>query len=167
VRGVAAALMTLLVRKYSPQRPTPPPSHTNARNPPLNPPQRSYHHTGMVSMWYAMREALAIVGEEGLEAMWARHLAAHDDLWRGLGALGLEPFVENAAERLITVNTIKVPRGVDCAALSAFAMERYSVEISGGLGPSAGKVRGWGFGVGVGGWGWGVGCKCWCCCTRH
>jgi aspartate aminotransferase-like enzyme len=34
----------------------------------------SYHHTGMVSMWYAMREALAIVGEEGLEGMWARHL---------------------------------------------------------------------------------------------
>jgi hypothetical protein len=27
----------------------------------------------MVSMWYAMREALAIVGDEGLEAMWERH----------------------------------------------------------------------------------------------
>jgi len=38
---------------------------------------RSYHHTGMTSMWYAMREALAIVAEQGLESMWARHEAAH------------------------------------------------------------------------------------------
>lgn len=38
--------------------------------------KRSYHHTGMVSMWYAMREALAIVGDEGLQAMWARHVQA-------------------------------------------------------------------------------------------
>lgn len=58
---------------------------------------------------YAMREALALVGEEGLEAMWARHQRMHEDLWTGLKALGLEPFVENPDERLITVNTIKVP----------------------------------------------------------
>lgn len=31
----------------------------------------------MTSMWYAMREALAIVAEQGLESMWARHEAAH------------------------------------------------------------------------------------------
>lgn len=102
--------------------------------------KRSYHHTGMVSMWYAMREALALVGDEGLEAMWARHLQAHRDLWEGLSALGLEPYVETDAERLITVNTIKVPAGVDFAALAAHAMATYSLEVSGGLGPSAGKV---------------------------
>ena len=45
---------------------------------------RTYHHTGMVSMWYAMREALAIVAEEGLEPMWARHEAVHKQLWTGL-----------------------------------------------------------------------------------
>ena len=39
--------------------------------------KRSYHHTGMVSTWYAMREALAIVGEEGLGPMWARHKELH------------------------------------------------------------------------------------------
>jgi hypothetical protein len=37
-------------------------------------PARSYHHTGPVSTFYALREALAIVGEEGLPAMWDRHL---------------------------------------------------------------------------------------------
>lgn len=29
----------------------------------------------MTSMWYAMREALALVAEEGLPAMWERHTA--------------------------------------------------------------------------------------------
>lgn len=62
-------------------------------------PARSYHHTGVVSTFYAMREALAIVGEEGLPAMWARHLAAHQLLWKGLGELGLQPYVPDAKDR--------------------------------------------------------------------
>lgn len=58
-----------------------------------------------------MREALAIVAEEGLPAAWARHQAAHEQLWAGLTELGLEPFVADPAERVITVNTIKVGAG--------------------------------------------------------
>ena len=55
-----------------------------------------------------MREALQIVGEVGLEGMWARHKRLHEDMWKGLQQLGLEPFVEDPADRLVTVNTIKV-----------------------------------------------------------
>ncbi len=55
-----------------------------------------------------MREALALVGEEGLENMWKRHQRLHEDLWKGLGELGLEPFVQDPKDRLATVNTIKV-----------------------------------------------------------
>ena len=110
---------------------------------------RSYHHTGLVSMWYAMREALAIVSEEGLVASWARHEAVHKQLWEGLTAMGLEPYVANPEHRLVTVNTIKVPAGVDWAALCKNAMDKYNVEIAGGLGPTAGKI----FRVGLmGGW---------------
>lgn len=97
---------------------------------------RSYHHTGMVSMWYAMREALALVSEEGLDKMWARHEQVHKQLWEGLSALGLEPFVEDPKDRLCTVNTIKVPEGVDWAAVCKNAMDKYDVEIAGGLGPT-------------------------------
>ena len=57
-----------------------------------------------------MREALVLVGEEGLEPMWARHLARHNDLWDGLKEMGLEPFVEDPDARLVTVNTIKARR---------------------------------------------------------
>jgi alanine-glyoxylate transaminase / serine-glyoxylate transaminase / serine-pyruvate transaminase len=101
---------------------------------------RMYHHTGMISMQYAMREALALVSEEGMESMWARHDAAHKQLWEGLSAMGLEPFVEDPKDRLCTVNTIKVPKGVDWAAVCKLAMDKYSVEIAGGLGPTAGQV---------------------------
>jgi alanine-glyoxylate transaminase/serine-glyoxylate transaminase/serine-pyruvate transaminase len=102
--------------------------------------KRSYHHTGPVSTFYAMREALAIVSEEGLESLWARHLAAHNQLWEGLSSMGLKPFVENEQDRLITVNTIKVPEGVDWAALVKNAMDKFNLEIAGGLGPTMGKV---------------------------
>ena len=57
---------------------------------------------------YAMREALAIVAEEGLEQLWARHRAMHELLWQGLSSLGLKPLVEDPSHRLPSVNAIKV-----------------------------------------------------------
>jgi alanine-glyoxylate transaminase/serine-glyoxylate transaminase/serine-pyruvate transaminase len=102
--------------------------------------KRFYHATGMISNWYGMRESLAIVAEEGLESLWARHSKQSEFLWAGLTKLGLEPFVEKPEDRLVTVNTIKVPEGVDWAALVKNAMDTFNVEIAGGLGPTAGKI---------------------------
>ena len=70
--------------------------------------RRFYHHTGMISNWYGIREALAIASAEGLEAMWARHRKLHLYMWEQLSKLGLEPFVEKEQYRLVSVNTIKV-----------------------------------------------------------
>lgn len=106
---------------------------------------RIYHHTGPVSSFYAMREALNIASEEGLPSLYKRHQENHERLWTGLDKLGLKPFVEDAKDRLATVNTIKVPEGVDWAKLVANAMDNYRVEIAGGLGPTVGKV--WRVGV--------------------
>lgn len=102
--------------------------------------KRIYHHTALISVCYGMREALQIVGETGLEPIWAQHERLYHKLWDGLGKMGLKPFVENPNDRLVTVNTIKVPKDVDAAALIKNAMDTYSVEISGGLGASAGLV---------------------------
>ena len=49
----------------------------------------TYHHTGPMPMVYAMREALRIVKEEGLQARWARHTLNGAALRAGLEALGL------------------------------------------------------------------------------
>jgi aspartate aminotransferase-like enzyme len=48
----------------------------------------------MVSTCYAMREALALVNEEGLESMWSRHEELHHRLWDGLHSMGLKSFIE-------------------------------------------------------------------------
>jgi alanine-glyoxylate transaminase/serine-glyoxylate transaminase/serine-pyruvate transaminase len=61
--------------------------------------KRFYHHTTAISTLYAMREALALVADEGLDNMWQRHFDMHKMLWEGLKDLKLEPFVQNEAER--------------------------------------------------------------------
>ena len=89
---------------------------------------------------FAMREALQIVSEEGLENSWNRHLNAHYQLWEGLDKLGLKPFVKNPEDRLATVNCIEIPEGLDAGKLIANAFDKFNLEISGGLGGTAGKV---------------------------
>ena len=56
---------------------------------------RSYHHTAPISMCYAMREALELVKEEGLEKRWARHREVAEHFWKQLEALGLELLVSH------------------------------------------------------------------------
>lgn len=101
---------------------------------------RKYHHTGPVSSVYALREALSIVCEEGLESLWARHAACARRLHEGLSALGLQLYISDPAKRTPTVTTIRVPEGVDWMEVTKYFMTKYQVEISGGLGPSAGQV---------------------------
>jgi len=106
---------------------------------------RVYHHTAPVNSFYGLREGLAIVAEEGLQNCWRRHRLCSDILQEGIKEMGLEMFVADPASRLPTVNTIKVPAGVDWKAVTDYCMKSNLVEVSGGLGPSAGKV--WRIGV--------------------
>merc|ERR1712203_1199013 len=89
--------------------------------------KRPYHHTPPINIMFAMREALQIVSEEGLENSWNRHLNAHYQLWEGL-------------DKLATVNCIEIPEGLDAGKLIANAFDKFNLEISGGLGGTAGKV---------------------------
>jgi alanine-glyoxylate transaminase/serine-glyoxylate transaminase/serine-pyruvate transaminase len=100
---------------------------------------RKYHHTISAPLVYAVREALAVVEEEGLEVRWARHERNHHALVRGLAALGLD-LLPPEAERLWTLNAVRVPEGVDEAAVRRVLLDRFDIEIGAGLGPLAGKV---------------------------
>jgi len=102
--------------------------------------ERTYHHTAPISLIYALREALRIVDEEGLEARWARHRQNHQALVAGLEAMGLELFVANPAERMITVTGINVPAGVDDVRLRRQLLDEFNIEIAGGFGPLKGKL---------------------------
>lgn len=100
---------------------------------------RSYHHTAPINMLYALHEALLMLNEEGLEAAWARHRDNHLRLRRGLEAIGLELFVAEAA-RLPQLNAVRVPEGVDEAAVRRRLLDEHGIEIGAGLGELAGKI---------------------------
>lgn len=101
--------------------------------------ERVYHHTAPITMIYALREALRIVHEEGLERRWARHERNARLLWEGLQDLGLELFVPEA-HRLPTLTTVKVPDGVNESMVRRRLLEDYNIEIAGGLGQLRGKI---------------------------
>ncbi|MGA1264214.1 MAG: pyridoxal-phosphate-dependent aminotransferase family protein [Prochlorothrix sp.] len=100
---------------------------------------RTYHHTAPVNMTYALREALRLLAEEGLEARWKRHRTNAEKLWAGLEDLGLQCHVEREF-RLPTLTTVRVPEGMDAKALSRHLLENYNIEVGGGLGDLAGQV---------------------------
>ncbi len=98
---------------------------------------RVYHHTAPINMTYALREALAIVLEEGLEARIERHRQMHLRLRAGLESLGLAYIPKHSLHPL---NCIHAPAGKDEAALRKSLLTDYGIEIGGGLGPMAGKA---------------------------
>jgi len=101
--------------------------------------ERVYHHTAPISSAYALYEALRIVEEEGLENRWQRHRDNAQLFWDGLQAMGLTPHVAPEI-RLPSLSTVRVPDGVDEAAVRRFLLSTYNIEISGGLGELKGKV---------------------------
>ena len=100
---------------------------------------RVYHHTAPVNMTYALREALRLLAEEGLEARWRRHQDNAEKLWEGLKDLGLSCHVERDL-RLPTLTTVRVPEGVDAKAVARTLLNDFDIEVGGGLGELAGKV---------------------------
>jgi alanine-glyoxylate transaminase/serine-glyoxylate transaminase/serine-pyruvate transaminase len=90
-------------------------------------------------MNYALREALRMVEEEGLEQRWARHERNHKALVAGIESLGLEMLVRSE-NRLWSLNTIKVPEGISDAKVRSALLNEYGIEIGGGLGPLKNKI---------------------------
>uniref|UniRef100_A0A8C5QAS2 Alanine--glyoxylate aminotransferase n=1 Tax=Leptobrachium leishanense TaxID=445787 RepID=A0A8C5QAS2_9ANUR len=101
---------------------------------------RTYHHTGPITNFFTLREGLAILAEKGLEPSWQMHRENTLRLHKGLEALGLKLFVKDPELRLPTVTTVSVPVGYEWKDIITYLMKNHSIEITGGLGPSAGKV---------------------------
>jgi len=101
---------------------------------------RLYHHTPPISLIYALREAMRIVVEEGLEGRWERHRVNQHALIAGLEAMGLELLVTQPQDRLATVTAVMVPRGVEDGKVRGQLLEEFNIEIAGGLGPLKGKI---------------------------
>lgn len=101
--------------------------------------ERKYHHTAPINMIYALREALRIIGEEGLEACFERHRLNHRALVAGIEAMGLNMLVSKS-ERLPMLNAIRIPEGADDLQVRKTLLKEFGIEIGGGLGDLAGKI---------------------------
>lgn len=101
--------------------------------------RRKYHHTISAPLVYALSEALAEVEEEGLDARWARHGRVHQAFVKGLDSIGLG-LLPPVTDRLFSLNTVRVPEGVDDGAVRKKLLGEHGIEVGAGLGPLAGKV---------------------------
>src|SRR5205814_3398235 len=101
--------------------------------------ERFYHHTAPITMNYAIREALRLVCEEGLENRFARHARNHRALKAGLAALGIE-YLAAEGHQLPQLNAVNIPSGVDDLAIRKRLLSEFGIEIGGGLGDFKGKA---------------------------
>lgn len=102
--------------------------------------ERKYHHTPPITMLYALNESLRLLLDEGLEVACERHRRSHLALVEGLSAMGLSMFVEDRAARAWTLNTIRIPKGVDDAKVRVYLLERFGIEIGAGIGDMRGSI---------------------------
>jgi alanine-glyoxylate transaminase/serine-glyoxylate transaminase/serine-pyruvate transaminase len=101
--------------------------------------ERRYHHTAPINMVYALHEGLVMIQEEGLGARYTRHLEVGRALQSGLEARGFELFAEEGY-RLPQLTSARLPGGVEEAPPRRALLERFGIEVGGGLGPVTGKI---------------------------
>lgn len=100
---------------------------------------RAYHHTAPISMLYALHAGLGVVINEGLQQTWERHQSCGDELHKRLPELGFELWAQEG-HRLPELTTVSIPEGLDDVQGRQHLLNRYGIEVGGGLGPVAGKV---------------------------
>lgn len=100
---------------------------------------RVYHHTSPALMNYALREALEVILEEGLENRWDRHRRNSEAFVAGVEAMGLE-MLPAAQHRLWTLNAVRIPQGVDDAKVRMRLLNEHNIEIGAGFGALKGKI---------------------------
>ncbi len=101
--------------------------------------ERVYHHTAPINMTYGLYEALRLVHDEGLESCFKRHALNHRALKAGLAAIGIG-YAAAEGHQLAMLNAVRVPAGVDDAAVRRGLLERFGIEIGAGLGEFKGKA---------------------------
>lgn len=100
---------------------------------------RVYHHTAPINMTYGLYEAVRLILEEGLEACFQRHMRNHEALKAGLSAMEIS-YSTQPPHQLPMLNAVCVPPGVDDGRLRKNLLQRYGIEIGGGLGAFKGQV---------------------------
>lgn len=99
-----------------------------------------FPYTPATNLLYGLREALAMLQEEGLEQVFVRHARHGEATRRAAQAWGLEVLCRNPAEHSNSLTAVLVPEGHSADALRQTILERFDMSLGAGLGRLADKV---------------------------
>jgi alanine-glyoxylate transaminase/serine-glyoxylate transaminase/serine-pyruvate transaminase len=99
-----------------------------------------FPYTPATNLLYGLREALAMLNEEGLANVFARHNRLAEATRRAVRAWDLEIWASNTAEYSSSTTAVLLPDGAGEAAFRALVLEKFNMSLGAGLGKVAGKV---------------------------
>ncbi|HLE44936.1 MAG TPA: aminotransferase class V-fold PLP-dependent enzyme [Methylomirabilota bacterium] len=99
-----------------------------------------FPYTPATSLLFGLREALAMLTEEGLPGVFQRHARLAEACRRAVRAMGLELLCRDPAEYSSTLTAVVMPPGHDSDAYLAHANRRLDLSLGVGLGEVKGKV---------------------------
>jgi alanine-glyoxylate transaminase / serine-glyoxylate transaminase / serine-pyruvate transaminase len=99
-----------------------------------------FPYTPSIPMLHGLRESIAMLLEEGLENVFARHHRLAEGTRRAVKAWGLEVCARAPKWNSDTVTAIMVPAGVNAAEIIDVAYRRYDLALGAGLARMAGRL---------------------------
>jgi len=99
-----------------------------------------FPYTPATNLLYGLRESLAMLGEEGLPAVFARHRRHAEATRRAVRAWGLDVVCRDPADYSGTLTAVLVPGGCDADRVREIVLDRYNASLGAGLGRLAGRV---------------------------
>lgn len=99
-----------------------------------------FPYTPATNLLYGLKEAIAMLHEEGLPAVFARHQRLASATRAAVKAWGLEVLCENPAEQSPVLTAVMMPPSHDADRFRKIALEQYNISLGSGLGKVAGKV---------------------------
>jgi alanine-glyoxylate transaminase/serine-glyoxylate transaminase/serine-pyruvate transaminase len=99
-----------------------------------------FPYTPATNLLYAMREALAMLHEEGLTEVFARHQRHGDATRAAVRGWGLEIVCEDPREYSNSLTAILMPDGHDADRLRTLILEKFDMSLGTGLGKLAGRA---------------------------
>jgi alanine-glyoxylate transaminase/serine-glyoxylate transaminase/serine-pyruvate transaminase len=99
-----------------------------------------FPYTPATNLLYGLREALRMLEEEGLDAVFARHARLASATRAAVAAWGLETQCADPREHSGSLTAVRVPEGHDADALRRVILERCDTSLGNGLGRLKGRV---------------------------
>ncbi|MCA3151083.1 MAG: aminotransferase class V-fold PLP-dependent enzyme, partial [Rhodocyclaceae bacterium] len=99
-----------------------------------------FPYTPSTNLMYGLREAIAMMHEEGLDNVFARHQRHAEATRRAVRAWGLEIQCLNEDEHSPVLTAVRMPEGCDEAAFRKVVLQHFDMSLGSGLGKVTGKV---------------------------